>query len=366
MGLSGGDRREDDAARAGSVLGDLWRQVVDGILQALGDAVRDALGPGGPAMAWKRFRRRLSALLNDARRRSRRIITDQIRQAVAGARAELRETFPRRSPQISPEMVRELAAGLVRQLEHVQVQAERATEDVFKRAVAAVMTPRPGISEDQRLKNAQRVLDDLTSRGITAYVDRAGRHWELASYVEMATRTAVSRTLVNIQLTAYTGLGHDAVLVVSRTLEAPCPRCRPYDGAVLSITGKTAGQRITVTPWDAPARTERVVATLHEAMARGLLHPNCRHTLVPYADGQVMTPADLQPPPAAEYEAEQRQRALERRVRAARRRQAVAVHPGEQTRAKRRVAAAQRAAREHAATHGIPRRLRRERIDVAR
>lgn len=367
MGLSSGDRREDDAAAAARALADLWQRVTDGILAALRDAVRAAFGPAGLGTAWRTLKRRLAALLGQARTESARILTDQITRALRGARVELHADFPARPPRPpSPELIRQLAGGLVRQLDNVQVQVFRSVEDVFRRAVVGVMTPRPGISQAQRLENAQKVLDDLADHGVTAFVDRAGRHWELVSYVEMATRTAVSRSLLNVQLTAYTGLGHDAVLVVSRTLEAPCPHCRPYDGRVISITGRTVGQTLTVTPWDAPPRSERVVASLTEAMAHGFLHPNCRHTLVPYTDGQAMTPAGLEPPPAAEYEAEQRQRALERRVRAARRRHAATLDPAGRAAARRRLAAAQAVSRAHAAQHGITHRPRRERIDVAR
>lgn len=368
MGLASGDRREDDATSAARALGDLWRNVVDGILSALGDAVKDAFSLAvGPAMALRKLRRRLAALFGEARNRSGEIVLRQVTEAVNGLNVELRNDFPARPPKpVTPEMVQQITVGLVRQLDHVQVQAQRSTEDAFQRAVGSIMTPRPGISQEQRLKNAQKVLDDLAGQGITGFTDRAGRRWELASYVEMATRTAVSRSLLNLELTAYTGLGHDAVLIVSRTLDAPCPRCRPWDGKVLSITGRTTGQSITVTPWDMAPRTERVAGTLTEAMAEGLYHPNCRHAAVPYIDGQAMTPADLEPEPASVYEAEQRQRALERNVRAARRREQVAVEPGAKAKAKRRVAAAAKASREHAARHGIKRRTRRERIDVPR
>jgi hypothetical protein len=367
VGVASGDNRENDAAHTGSALGDLWRALSLGILQAVRDAVRDALNPAvGPSMALRKLRRRTATLFGEARQRSTPILSEQLTRAVANLDAELRHDFPAQPPKPTPPpVVQHIVQVLVRQLDHVQVQAQRSTEDAFKKAIGSVMTPRPGITQAQRWENAQKVLDDLADKGITGFTDKTGRHWELTSYVEMATRTAVSRSLLNIQLTAFTGLGHDAVLVISRTLDAPCPMCRPYEGKVLSLTGKTVGQDVTVTPYDMPERTERVIATLPEAMAKGLLHPNCRHSILPYADGQSMTPAGLEPKPAAEYAAEQRQRALERKVREHRRRAAVAL-PGQKASAKRRLAASVKASRDHAAHHGVKRRTRRERLGVPR
>lgn len=366
MGIGSGDRREDDASSLAARIADLFAALADGLLRAIRDAVRDALNPAvGPAMARQKLWRRISALTAEARAQSAPIVDQQVTRAVGNARAELVADLPDRPPRIPDTVGRQIALTLNRQLAQIQVAAERATDDAFKQAIGQVMTPRPGISQAQRLENAQKALDDLADRGLTVFTDRAGRRWDLVSYAEMATRTAVSRSLLNIQLTAFIGAGRDAVLVVSRTLGAPCPHCRPWDGKVVSLTGATVGQDLTVTPFDAPPRTEHVVGTLAEAMATGLLHPNCRHALVDFADGVSMAPAGLEPPPAGVYEAEQRQRALERRVREHRRRAAVAL-PGQQAKAKRRLAAAVKASREHAAVHGIKRQTRRERLGVAR
>ena len=133
----------------------------------------------------------------------------------------------------------------------------------------------------------------------------------------------------------------------------------------MSISGATVGHDLTVTPVDGEVRTEHVVGTLPEAMAAGLFHPNCRDSAVAYIDGASLTPVGLEPLPPEVYAAEQRQRALERRVRAHRRRVQVAL-PGTKAAAKRHLAAAVRVSREHAAAHDIKHRPRRERIGVSR
>ena len=59
--------------------------------------------------------------------------------------------------------------------------------------------------------------------------------------------------------------GHDLVKV--STHRGACEKCVPWQGKVLSITGKTSGY-----------------PTLEEAKAAGLFHPNCRHAYGLYID----------------------------------------------------------------------------------
>jgi hypothetical protein len=59
--------------------------------------------------------------------------------------------------------------------------------------------------------------------------------------------------------------GHDLVKISTHI--GACPLCEPWQGKVLSITGKTKGY-----------------PTLEEAKAAGLFHPNCRHAYGLYID----------------------------------------------------------------------------------
>jgi hypothetical protein len=300
----------------------------------------------------RRLRRRIARLLGDAHRASLRVLGG-LRSLTAAA------------PGGSAPTVTRLWVDLVGRLAAAQSQADRATAETFQRIVRQTLKPGGVLDEAERLATAQQILDALASQGITVYVDASGRRWDLASYLEMATRTAVSRALVHRQFAALTSQGHDTVAVASRPGQPPCPRCRPYDGTALSITGRTLGQTATVTSPTGPPRTARVTRTLAEAITGGLFHPNCRHSLIPIV-AETATIAASSPPAAAVYEAEQRQLALERRVRAWHRREAAALTPQALATARRRRSAAQRASRQHAARHGLPHRPRRERTDLAR
>ena len=88
--------------------------------------------------------------------------------------------------------------------------------DVYRQAVTeALDETRGGLpatsTSYSRLQAAQKALDKLTAQGITGYTDKAGKNWNLASYVEMATRTAVSQRYDDLQNAALQPAGIDLV-----------------------------------------------------------------------------------------------------------------------------------------------------------
>jgi Phage minor capsid protein 2 len=189
-----------------------------------------------------------------------------------------------------------------------------------------------------RVQAAQKALDDLAAQGLTGFVDKAGRRWDLATYVEMATRTAVSNAWDEHQAAALTRAGVDLVLVSTHSTEGSCPQCLPWLGRTLSLTGSTPEY-----------------PTLADAKAAGFRHPNCRCSWAPVGVDmaeEVTNPADVERA-AAVYRASQRQRALERRVREAHRRVAAAVTPAARAKARRELAAARAASEQHRERHGL-------------
>ena len=95
--------------------------------------------------------------------------------------------------------------------------------------------------------------------------------------------------------------------------------------------------------------------TIAEAKAAGFRHPNCRCYWTPIGTGVAMdVTVPVDPERAAEaYEASQRQRALERKVREAGRRYHAAVTPQARARARRDLAAARANSAAHRQRHGV-------------
>ena len=92
-----------------------------------------------------------------------------------------------------------------------------------------------------RLQAAQKALDDLAAHGITGFTDWAGRNWDLATYVEMATRTAVSNIWDELRAAAMVRSGLDLAVIGTHSTEGSCLHCLPWLGRTISLTGATTG-----------------------------------------------------------------------------------------------------------------------------
>lgn len=238
--------------------------------------------------------------------------------------------------------------------------ADRITRDVVDgyRAVVAATAARVLTGTQTRRDASQAAWLGLVRRGLTSFQDRAGRRWQLPSYVEMATRTVTARAAVQGHVDALVGAEFRLIYIPDHVQE--CPVCRPWEGKILALYGAT-GDVTERSELDGRPVRVHVAATLAEARAAGLHHPSCRHGAAAYLPGVTrIRPAQADPDG---YKARMRQRALERRIRAAKLEQAAAFTPDAKRAANAKVRAAQAALREHLAAHPDLKRLRyREQI----
>lgn len=220
----------------------------------------------------------------------------------------------------------------------------RFADDAYR--AAAIDEAVTGIVHDKLTHPAAQhtAWRKLTERGITGFTDRAGRQWNLSSYVEMATRTGVQHAFNAGHLARMVRAGVEQFTVPSDG--HPCPLCKPWQGRVLTVSGPSP--------------------TIEEARIAGLWHPSCKHTLVAYFPGisKFAPPSPWTAADQAAYDATQRLRALERDVRAHKRVAAAALTPLDRKRAERRARASQALIRLHAQRHGLNRRARREQRDL--
>lgn len=196
---------------------------------------------------------------------------------------------------------------------------------------------------------------ELTSRGVTGFQDSAGRQWNLSSYVEMAVRTATQRAYNASHKSRMEAAG--ITLFTPSTTGRPCKLCAPWEGKVLSDQGEADvvqdGYRF------------RISATVEEAMAAGLFHPNCEHTLTAFFPGvTVLRTTEWTEQDEQAFKDTQRQRTLERAIRGAKQVHAAALTDLDRARAGRRVRELQARMRDHLAATGLNRRSRREQLDL--
>jgi hypothetical protein len=311
--------------------------------------IADQHDPSMMLLLMRREAQRVTAIL---RARSLTIVTDaiteagtlgmqhadtELRRVPAAHRVPLLRSLPLPKPDPVPAI-----ADLMSKLNATIPQILRFADDAYR---AATLTALDVIADNGTQALAQQAAwRQLTERGITGFVDSRGRKWNLASYVEMASRTAVNRTyraanlarMVDAGFTTFTvpGDGH------------PCPQCRPWEHRVLTLDGPSP--------------------TIAEAEAAGLWHPNCRHSLSVFQAGHTRLPAPAEWTPAdqARYDAVQQLRALERQVRAYKRAAAGARTQLDAKRAQARVRATQALIRAHVERHDLVRRTRREQLNL--
>lgn len=281
-----------------------------------------------------------------------------------------RELAARRALPGAPAVDR-LAASYAEETRPLYVRITRAVVDVYRSIVARVSasTLLGGLTRRQA---SQRALDQFAARGVTGFVDSAGRSWELAAYAEMAVRSVTARAAIEGHIDALAEIRVGLVIVSDAPLQ--CPLCAAWEGEILTLGPQTGPHTIrmphTIQPDGllAPTRTVavHVAGSLVEARAQGLFHPNCRHSLAAYLPGVTKRPPH-HATPGTTYEDTQRQREIERHIRAWKRRAAVALDEQTRTRANAKVRAWQKAAREHVASHEhLRRKPAREQIGAAR
>ena len=239
------------------------------------------------------------------------------------------------------DAVSALIAERFNAFDKAQLQALRSANDMYRRTVVqSASLVQSGVKTGREA--VQDTLKNLAGQGITGFRDAKGRNWNMASYAEMAMRTAVGRASVQGNHNRMLQQGRDLVIVSDHAEE--CPICRPWEGEVLSITGETEGYR-----------------TVDEAISAGLWHPNCGHTSNAYIEGLSQKPEGRTTDPQG-YEDRQTQRKLERMVRKWKSREAIAITDREKRLAKTKVNSYQKALRDHTAATGRKRDYWREQV----
>lgn len=231
----------------------------------------------------------------------------------------------------------------------------RAIVDRF-RAVVSEVTATVALGTGTRRQATQDAMRRWADEGVTHFRDVSGRRWQLTSYAEMAVRTATGRAATEAHMRTLSEHGVDLVAVSDSPRE--CDLCRPWEGKVLSIGGPAGARTVEVehATQDGVMVPVKVAGSLDEARLAGLQHPNCRHSVSAYTPGLTVVEKATSDPDG--YKAGQRQRAIERKIRQYKRRQAATVTPEAKRAAGIRLRQWQGAMRTHLAAHPDLRRLR--------
>jgi hypothetical protein len=309
-----------------------------------------AKGIDGPDWAIQQL-----ATIQAFKRQAQQLAEDLAAQALTGASTALTEAYARGGMAAVADLAGMglasdaplLTLPAIDQVARATAQALIAATSRMPEAVISafrdIITQAEGVALSgtlTRRKAAQTALDQFAARGITGFVDKAGRGWNLASYVEMAMRTGCAKASTQGHLDRLQANGQNLVIVS----DAPrsCELCGPFEGQVLAI--EPDGEHTTV----------------DEAVAAGLQHPNCRHSLSLYQEGITTIPT-VTPDPEG-YAAQQEQRSLERTIREQKRVLAVAMDPKAAAMAQAKIRETQATLRAHVASNGLKRQPYREQL----
>ena len=249
------------------------RSTAEGLARAVADSYAEAerlmlvriarnlkKGADSPDWATKKL-----AQMRAYKRQTEALIADLEKEAATGVETALTEAYKRGGlaaladigsdvePLAGLNAVETLTAEVMTNLTATSARILRVTQDAYRDAVAQG-AKQVLLGTSTRLQGAQMVLDDLARKGITGFIDSAGRGFSLESYSEMAVRTGCMRASVQGHTDTLRDNGLDLVIVSATG--SSCPLCVDWEGQVLSISGET--------PW---------YATVEDAESAGWGHP---------------------------------------------------------------------------------------------
>lgn len=205
------------------------------------------------------------------------------------------------------------AAVQLTQQEYDKLTAQKeATQGILNDAAASVAS---GV--ETRKTAVRRAIKRISDEGLTGFVDRAGRSWTPEAYVNMVTRTTVHNTAIQATQAFMQDYNTEVFQVSSHA--GARPLCYPYQGKFYSWNNTAGeielgnGQRVSYEPLNVTSYGEPA----------GLFGINCGHYPIPIIPGVTIPHGadNIQPEEenAKAYAESQEQRALERKIREAKR-----------------------------------------------
>ncbi|MCK9570682.1 phage minor capsid protein [Candidatus Pacearchaeota archaeon] len=160
---------------------------------------------------------------------------------------------------IHTEAVQVLAENTYSRLVDVDTVVGRKTEDIFRR-VSLENVRGSVIGYQTTQQAAKRIRKELSERGITGFTAKNGVEWDLSRYAKMLAQESTNQSFRAGTINRLQSKGHD--LVRLSTHSGSCPRCDPWQGRTMSLSGSNP---------DYPS--------VDEARAAGVWHVGCLHVI---------------------------------------------------------------------------------------
>lgn len=245
-------------------------------------------------------------------------------------------------------------------LQSQTLQIVRAGKDIFRDV--AVMAGEKFYKETDvftRRAFSQDMLNNLSKKGIQTITYKNGAKYSIDSYCEMVGRSMTGRAAVQASLNRYFESGYTLVVVSSHF--RACDFCTQYEGVTLSI------------------EKHPVYETVADAETQGLFHARCAHDVSIWFEGMKIDRPRVDSGEQAlidkygyneaqkiAYDAQQKQRYIERNIRNWKRREQVALTKSDKDKTASKIKEWQAKQREHLNENTfLPRKYSREQIKTA-
>lgn len=261
---------------------------------------------------------------------TRQVMQEQFDEGVNGAEVPPAKTVEDAPAQVTPQpqffgvddtKVNKLIDDVTHLEKNVETAALRTMDDVYRQVVnkAQIAMSTGAMTLQQAIDSA---VSDFLARGIDCIVYRDGRRVNIADYVRMALRTTATRAGLQGKSAKYKAMGYDTVLVSNYGMCSPT--CAPWQGRIyiedtFSMWDGEVQEYPDGTLWGKSNYCGKWFPLLSSAIEHGLFHPNCRHSINFWKDGDPIPESIDNTDSERRYKLEQKQRALEREVRRAKR-----------------------------------------------
>lgn len=208
---------------------------------------------------------------------------------------------------INDKKLNALREAVTNDLSKAQYSVLRKMDDVYRQTIfkTHVYLQSGATSLNKAIDMATK---DFLAKGIDSITYSNGSKVNIASYAEMCLRTASHRATLLGEGKKRDEFGVHLIVVTAHA--NTCKLCEPWQGEILIDDVFSHPNEEYIQEYS------KKYKLLSEAIKEGLLHVNCRHTLTTYFEGVTQLPKVPDGKEAIKtYEAEQRQRYMERQIR---------------------------------------------------
>lgn len=208
---------------------------------------------------------------------------------------------------INTKKLDSLKSVVTEDMERAQQAVLRKMDDIYRQTIfrAEIHMSSGAKTLDQAIDMATK---DFLDAGIQCIEYKDGRRVNVTSYAEMALRTASQRAILMGEGQQRNKWGVHTVVVSAHA--NTCDLCLPWQRQILIDDVYSLGIPTGQYP------------LLSQAMEEGLFHPNCRHLISTFFPGITSLPKPIDEETTRKnYEAEQKQRYIERQIRRWKRRE---------------------------------------------